>query len=79
MFLPFQVVALDIVMFKVIGVCEETSLPCSQRFLDVFNDTAIIRFPSHKLHKLPESIWNEPSEPQYEHCQDLEIIQRELK
>ncbi|KAK3565832.1 hypothetical protein QTP86_015815 [Hemibagrus guttatus] len=59
----------------VIDVCEETSLPCSQRFLDVFNDTAIIRFPSHKLHKLPGIIWNEPSEPQYEHCQDLEIIQ----
>ncbi|MCJ8735092.1 hypothetical protein PDJAM_G00242740 [Pangasius djambal] len=60
----------------VINVCEETSLPCSQRFLDVFNDTALIRFPPHKLRKLPESIWDEPSEPCYEHCQDLEIIQR---
>ncbi|KAK2840970.1 hypothetical protein Q7C36_012549 [Tachysurus vachellii] len=60
----------------VTDVCEETSLPCSQRFLDVFNDTAVIRFPPHKLHKLPESIWYEPSEPQYEHCQDLEIIQQ---
>ncbi|GAA6105893.1 SRR1-like protein [Tachysurus ichikawai] len=63
----------------VTDVCEETSLPCSQRFLDVFNDTAVIRFPPHKLHKLPESIWYEPSEPQYEHCQDLEIIQQVRK
>ncbi|KAI5094898.1 SRR1-like protein, partial [Silurus meridionalis] len=57
-------------------VCEETCLPSSQRFLDVFNDTALIRFLPHKLHKLPEPIWDEPSEPQYEHCPDLEIIQR---
>ncbi|XP_017323906.1 SRR1-like protein [Ictalurus punctatus] len=60
----------------VTNVCEETSLPCSQRFLDVFNDTALIRFPLNKLHQLPKSMWDEPSEPQYEHCQDLEIIQR---
>ncbi|XP_062854365.1 SRR1-like protein [Trichomycterus rosablanca] len=59
------------------NVCEETSLPCSQRFLDVFNDTALIRFPSNKLHELSESTWAEPSEPQYENCQDLEIIRRE--
>ncbi|KAM9475546.1 SRR1-like protein [Clarias gariepinus] len=58
----------------VINACEETRLPCSQRFLDVFNDTALIRFPPLKLHNLPESTWDESSEPQYEHCQDLEII-----
>lgn len=73
--IKYKVAALDSVVYKVINVCEETSLPCSQRFLDVFNDTALIRFPPHKLRKLPESIWDEPSEPQYEHCQELEIIQ----
>ncbi|XP_017558289.2 SRR1-like protein [Pygocentrus nattereri] len=61
----------------IVNVCEETSLPCSQRFVDVFNDTALIRFPPDKLHKLPELIWANPSEPRYQHCQDLEIIQRE--
>ncbi|XP_066499904.1 SRR1-like protein [Hoplias malabaricus] len=63
----------------IINVCVETSLPCSQRFLDVFNDTALIRFPSDKLHKLPESMWTDPMEPQYQHCQGLEIIQRESR
>lgn len=60
-----------------IGVCEETPLSCSSRFLDVFNDTALIQFPLEDLNKLPECTWTEPSEPLYQHCQDLEIIQRE--
>ncbi|KAI2662012.1 SRR1-like protein [Labeo rohita] len=64
---------------NVISVCDEASLPCSPRFLDVFNDTALIQFPLENLNKLPESIWTEPSEPLYQHCQDLEIIQKEKK
>lgn len=60
-------------------VCDETSLPCSPRFLDVFNDTALIQFPLENLNKLPECIWTEPSEPLYQHCQDLEIIQKEKR
>ncbi|XP_017212863.1 SRR1-like protein isoform X4 [Danio rerio] len=62
---------------RMIGVCEETPLSCSSRFLDVFNDTALIQFPLENLNKLPECTWTEPSEPLYQHCQDLEIIQRE--
>ncbi|XP_028820909.1 SRR1-like protein [Denticeps clupeoides] len=61
----------------VMGTCEETALPCSPRFSDVFNDTALIRFPRQNLHKLPESSWTFPVEPQYQHCQDLEIIREE--
>ncbi|XP_067270563.1 SRR1-like protein [Pseudorasbora parva] len=64
---------------NVISVCDETSLPCSPRFLDVFNDTALIKFPPENLDKLPENMWIEPSEPLYQHCQDLEIIQREKR
>ncbi|KAK7136341.1 hypothetical protein R3I94_014856 [Phoxinus phoxinus] len=64
---------------NVISVCDETPLPCAPRFMDVFNDTALIQFPLEKLNKLPESLWIEPSEPLYQHCQDLEIIQREKK
>uniref|UniRef100_A0A8B9RDB8 SRR1 domain containing n=2 Tax=Astyanax mexicanus TaxID=7994 RepID=A0A8B9RDB8_ASTMX len=60
----------------IVNVCEETSLPCSQRFMDVFNDSALIQFPADKLQKLPESIWTDLTEPQYQHCHDLEIIQR---
>ncbi|XP_063050279.1 SRR1-like protein [Engraulis encrasicolus] len=56
------------------GVCEETALPCSQRFLDVFNDTSLIRFRPESLRQLPASSWTDPEEPQYQHCQDLEII-----
>ncbi|XP_072538061.1 SRR1-like protein [Salminus brasiliensis] len=63
----------------IVNVCEERSLPCSQRFMDVFNDSALIQFPPDKLHKVPESIWIDPSEPQYQHCQDLEIIQQESR
>ncbi|XP_051524267.1 SRR1-like protein [Myxocyprinus asiaticus] len=61
---------------NVISVCDETSLPCSPRFLDVFNDTALIRFPPENLNKLEDTTWIEPLEPLYQHCKDLEIIQR---
>uniref|UniRef100_A0A9J8CTS3 SRR1 domain containing n=2 Tax=Cyprinus carpio TaxID=7962 RepID=A0A9J8CTS3_CYPCA len=64
---------------NVASVCDETSLPCSPRFLDVFNDTALIQFPLENLNKLPECMWTEPSEPLYQHCQDLEIIQKEKR
>ncbi|XP_062398989.1 SRR1-like protein [Sardina pilchardus] len=61
------------------SVCEETALPCSQRFLDVFNDTALICFTPQSLSQLPESTWADPEEPQYQHCPDLEIIRRERR
>ncbi|KAJ8379813.1 hypothetical protein SKAU_G00005910 [Synaphobranchus kaupii] len=61
----------------VIGACEETALPCSPRFLDVFNDTAVLRFPPQRLASLPPHTWTRPSEPDYLHCEDLEIIQRD--
>lgn len=64
---------------NVISVCDETPLPCAPRFMEVFNDTALIQFSLEKLNKLPETMWIEPSEPLYQHCQDLEIIQREKK
>ncbi|XP_056585865.1 SRR1-like protein isoform X2 [Triplophysa dalaica] len=61
----------------VIRVCEETSLACSQRFLDVFNDTALVQFPPENLNRLGDCTWTETSEPLYQHCKDLEIILRE--
>uniref|UniRef100_UPI003AAC1F6F SRR1-like protein isoform X2 n=1 Tax=Centroberyx gerrardi TaxID=166262 RepID=UPI003AAC1F6F len=62
---------------QAVAVCEERPLPCPSRLLDVFNDTAVITFPSSSLSKLPQSTWAEPPEPQYQHCPDLEIILRE--
>ncbi|KAM3867539.1 SRR1-like protein [Diretmus argenteus] len=62
---------------QAVVVCEERPLHCPSCLLDVFNDTAVITFPSNSLNKLPQSTWAEPPEPQYEHCPDLEIILRD--
>ncbi|XP_061117193.1 SRR1-like protein isoform X2 [Conger conger] len=61
----------------VIGACEEMTLPCSPRFLDVFSDTALLRFPPQRLASLHPHTWTQASEPDYQHCEDLEIIQRD--
>uniref|UniRef100_UPI0037E7EFF3 SRR1-like protein n=1 Tax=Semicossyphus pulcher TaxID=241346 RepID=UPI0037E7EFF3 len=62
---------------QAVSVCEERQLPCPSRLIDVFSDTAVITVPQSRLHSLPQSTWAEPPEPHYEHCPDLEIIQRE--
>ncbi|XP_018584222.1 SRR1-like protein isoform X2 [Scleropages formosus] len=59
------------------SVCQETPLPCSPRFLDVFNDTAVVRFPFQRLATLPPHTWARAPEPRYLHCSDLEIILRD--
>ncbi|TNN54975.1 SRR1-like protein [Liparis tanakae] len=62
---------------QAVSVCEERRLPCPSRLVDVFSDTAVITFPAAGLQRLPQCTWAEPPEPQYQHCSDLEIIQRE--
>ncbi|XP_030273688.1 SRR1-like protein [Sparus aurata] len=64
---------------QAVSVCEERQLPCPSRLIDVFSDTAVITFPTSGLQRLPQSTWEEPPEPQYEHCPDLEIIQKETQ
>uniref|UniRef100_A0A8C2WCG9 SRR1 domain containing n=1 Tax=Cyclopterus lumpus TaxID=8103 RepID=A0A8C2WCG9_CYCLU len=64
---------------QAVSVCEERQLPCPSRLIDVFSDTAVITFPTSNLKRLPQSTWAEPPEPQYQHCSDLEIIQRETQ
>ncbi|XP_041793694.1 SRR1-like protein isoform X1 [Chelmon rostratus] len=64
---------------QAVSVCEERQLPCPSRLIDVFSDTAVITFPTSSLNRLPQSTWAEPPEPQYQHCPDLEIIQREVQ
>ncbi|KAK5871400.1 hypothetical protein PBY51_004284 [Eleginops maclovinus] len=64
---------------QAVSVCEDRLLPCPSRLIDVFSDTAVITFPTSSLNRLPQSTWVEPPEPQYQHCPDLEIIQRETQ
>ncbi|XP_078106727.1 SRR1-like protein isoform X1 [Sander vitreus] len=64
---------------QAVSVCEEEQLPCPSRLIDIFSDTAVITFPTSSLNKLPQSTWAEPPEPKYQHCPDLEIIQRETQ
>lgn len=64
---------------QAVSACEERQLPCPSRLIDVFSDTAVITFPTSSLNKLPQSTWVEPPEPQYHHCPDLEIIQRQTQ
>ncbi|XP_042343830.1 SRR1-like protein [Plectropomus leopardus] len=62
---------------QAVSVCAERQLPCPSRLIDVFGDTAVITFPTSSLDSLSQSTWAEPPEPEYQHCSDLEIIQRE--
>lgn len=61
---------------EAVSVCKEKQLPCPSRMIDVFSDTAVITFPNSELDRLPISTWAEQPEPQYQHCPDLEIIQK---
>lgn len=58
------------------AICQERRLPCPSRMIDVFSDTAVITFPANSLNRLLQSAWTDPPEPEYQHCLDLEIIQR---
>ncbi|XP_010894626.2 SRR1-like protein isoform X1 [Esox lucius] len=62
---------------QAVCMCEEWPFPCPSRLLDVFNDTALITFNPSSLRNVPQSTWDEAPEPQYLHCPDLEIIQRD--
>lgn len=58
------------------AICQERRLPCPSRMIDVFSDTAVITFAANSFNSLPQSTWTDPPEPEYQHCSDLEIIQR---
>ncbi|XP_061585956.1 SRR1-like protein [Cololabis saira] len=64
---------------EAVDLCEERKLPCPSHLIDVFSDTAIISFPANNLKEIPQSNWTDSPEPQYQHCHDLEIIQRETQ
>ncbi|XP_057688825.1 SRR1-like protein isoform X2 [Corythoichthys intestinalis] len=62
---------------QAVNVCEERHLTCPSRLTDVFSDTVLISFNPGKLNCLNQSTWTAPLEPQYQHCTDLEIIQKQ--
>nr|XP_004544558.2 SRR1-like protein isoform X1 [Maylandia zebra] len=64
---------------KAVDFSVERKLVCPSHLIDVFNDTAVITFPSNSLNGLPQSTWAESPEPQYPHSPDLEIILKETQ
>ncbi|XP_039875345.1 SRR1-like protein isoform X2 [Simochromis diagramma] len=64
---------------KAVDFSVERKLACPSHLIDVFNDTAVITFPSNSLNGLPQSTWAESPEPQYPHSPDLEIILKETQ
>ncbi|XP_077571994.1 SRR1-like protein [Stigmatopora nigra] len=64
---------------RAVNMCEERELKCPSLLTDVFSDTALISFNSSKINSLNQSTWTAPLEPQYQHCSDLEIVQREFR
>lgn len=52
---------------------EEHQLNNCFKFTDIFNDTSIHTFPIDKLNQVPESIWNNKTEPKYSE-EDKELI-----
>ncbi|XP_077730273.1 SRR1-like protein isoform X1 [Canis aureus] len=61
---------------KILKGLEELELPETSQYTDVFNDTSIHWFPVQKLQQLPTDTWAFQEEPDYQDCEDLEIIRR---
>ncbi|XP_054852641.1 SRR1-like protein [Eublepharis macularius] len=62
---------------KILIAAEEEALPPHTQFLDVFNDTAVHRFPWQKLREVPQETWNFQEEPVYQTEDQLEIIRND--
>ncbi|XP_072103948.1 SRR1-like protein [Mobula birostris] len=73
--LPARVLKRDYMFINyILAVTEETAFPYSDRYMDIFNDTAIHQFPRRKLDSKPKEFWEGAAEPTYQQCEDLEII-----
>ncbi|KAM6155726.1 SRR1-like protein [Rhynchocyon petersi] len=58
---------------------EELEFPQTSQYLDVFNDTSVHWFPTQKLKHLSSDTWAFREEPDYQDCEDLEIIRKEKR
>ncbi|XP_040859536.1 SRR1-like protein [Ochotona curzoniae] len=59
---------------KILKGLEELELTQTARYMDTFNDTSVHWFPRQKLQQLPAETWVFQEEPDYQDCEDLEII-----
>ncbi|XP_069353056.1 SRR1-like protein [Eulemur rufifrons] len=64
---------------KILKGLEELEFPQTSQFMDVFNDTSIHWFPVQKLEQFSPDIWASREEPDYQDCEDLEIIRNEKR
>ncbi|XP_072444136.1 SRR1-like protein isoform X2 [Chiloscyllium punctatum] len=77
--LPARVLKKDYTYIDhILAVTEEAAFPSSSRYMDVFNDTSIHQFPRKKLDSQPLEFWEGATEPTYQDCEDLEIIQKDM-
>ncbi|XP_006007269.1 SRR1-like protein [Latimeria chalumnae] len=66
-------------IFEILKVTEESPLPYSLEYEDIFNDTSIHWFPSQKLYEIPSRSWESPAEPIYRESEETGIIRNQKK
>uniref|UniRef100_A0A9L0RDB7 SRR1 domain containing n=1 Tax=Equus caballus TaxID=9796 RepID=A0A9L0RDB7_HORSE len=59
---------------KILKGLEELEFPQTSQYMDIFNDTSVQWFPVQKLKQLSTDTWAFRDEPDYQDCEDLEII-----
>lgn len=64
---------------KVLKGLEELEFAQTAQYVDTFNDTAVHWFPVQKLQQLSTEVWTFREEPEYQDCEDLEIIRKERR
>ncbi|XP_003419212.1 SRR1-like protein [Loxodonta africana] len=58
---------------------EELEFPQTSQYVDIFNDISVHWFPVQKLKQLPVDTWAFQEEPDYQDCEDLEIIRNKTE
>ena len=76
---PVRLVSLLHLSAQILTGLEELAFPQTPRYMDVFNDTSIHWFPVQKLTQLPMDTWAFREEPDYQDCEDLEIIRKKTE
>ncbi|XP_017353545.1 SRR1-like protein isoform X1 [Cebus imitator] len=64
---------------KILKGLEELEFPQTSQYMDMFNDTSIHWFPVQKLEQLSTDTWEFREEPDYQDCEDLEIIRNKTE
>lgn len=64
---------------QVLKGLEELEFAQTAQYVDTFNDTAVHWFPVQKLQQLSTEVWTFREEPEYQDCEDLEIIRKERR